>query len=272
MIPIDFSVFSVFSEIPLRGIRVRSTIPPTIRDKLSIAFPNSLDATIEPFMTSLFITGTDTDAGKTIITTALVAYFREYFPEKSVGLMKLLQTGIGDREWYGQIFPENVEIVTPLHFTAPLAPPVAAERENRPIPLEIVWKAVQDLQQKHDLVFVEALGGLGSPVTRELTVADIAAAWRFPTILVVPVRLGAIAATVANIALVRQTKVNLRGIILNCVQPRTETEIEEWTPIDLIQSLTRYPVLGVMPFIEDRSDLGFLASVVDRWEIDRWFV
>jgi dethiobiotin synthetase len=220
-------------------------------------------------MTTLLIAGTDTDAGKTVVTTALVAYFLRYFPEKSSGLMKFMQTGIGDREWYEQIFGQKLAIVTPLHFTAPLAPPIAAALEGRPIPLEIVWKALQDLQQHQDLVFVEALGGLGSPVTWELTVADIAGDWRLPTILVVPVKLGAIAHTVANIALARQQGIDIRGIVLNCVEPRTPQQIEEWTPIDLIQSLTRYPVIGVMPFVEDRSDFEKLASIVDHWQIDR---
>jgi dethiobiotin synthetase len=221
-------------------------------------------------MTTLLIAGTDTDAGKTVVTTALVAYFLRYFPEKRSGLMKFMQTGIGDREEYEQIFGQKLAIVTPLHFTAPLAPPIAAALEGRPIPLEIVWKALQDLQQHQDLVFVEALGGLGSPVTWELTVADIAGDWRLPTILVVPVKLGAIAHTVANIALARQQGIDIRGIVLNCVEPRTPQQIEEWTPIDLIQSLTRYPVIGVMPFVEDRSDFEKLASIVDHWQIDRW--
>jgi dethiobiotin synthetase len=221
-------------------------------------------------MTTLLIAGTDTDAGKTVVTTALVAYFLRYFPEKRSGLMKLMQTGIGDREEYEQIFGQKLAIVTPLHFTAPLAPPIAAALEGRPIPLEIVWKALQDLQQHQDLVFVEALGGLGSPVTWELTVADIAGDWRLPTILVVPVKLGAIAHTVANIALARQQGIDIRGIVLNCVEPRTPQQIEEWTPIDLIQSLTRYPVIGVMPFVDDRSDFEKLASIVDNWQIDRW--
>jgi dethiobiotin synthetase len=219
-------------------------------------------------MTTLLIAGTDTDAGKTVVTTALVAHRLRYFPSRQPGLMKLMQTGIGDREWYRKIFADTLEVVTPLHFTAPLAPPVAADLEGRPIPLEIVWNALQDLQKTRDPVFVEALGGLGSPVTHELTVADIAADWRLPTLLVVPIKLGAIAHTVANVALARHRKIDLKGIVLNCIEPRTPRQIEEWTPIDLIRSLTGYPVLGIMPFVEDRSDLDKLVSIVDGWDVD----
>jgi dethiobiotin synthetase len=216
-------------------------------------------------MNSLLITATDTDVGKTVVTTALVAYWQKYYQEKTLGLIKLLQTGHGDREWYERLFQGQLEIITPLQFQAPLAPPVAADLEGRDIPLALVWQALLDLQKRQDFVLIEGLGGLGCPVTHELTLADLAADWRLKTILVVPVKLGAISQTVANIALARQKGVNLQGIILNCVEPRTETEIEQWTPINLIQSLTNYPVLGVFPFIEDRQDLDKLASVVASW-------
>ena len=56
-------------------------------------------------------------------------------------------------------------------------------------------------------------------MTAELTVADVASQWRLPAVLVVPVRLGAIAAAVANVALAEQKKVKLLGIVLNCTRP-----------------------------------------------------
>jgi dethiobiotin synthetase len=220
---------------------------------------------LENFMNSLLITATDTGAGKTVVTTALVAYWQKYYPSKSLGLMKLMQTGQGDREWYERLFQGQLEMITPLHYQAPLAPPVAADLEGRDIPLAVVWQALLNLQKSQDFVLIEGLGGLGCPVTHELILADLASQWRLKTLLVVPVKLGAISQTVANIALAEQKKVNLGGIILNCLEPRTETEIEQLTPIDLIQSLTNYPVLGVFPFIEDRQDLDKLASVVASW-------
>lgn len=90
------------------------------------------------------------------------------------------------------------------------------------------------MQQRHDLVLVEALGGLGSPITNELTVADLAGQWRLETLLVAPVKLGAIAQIVANVALARDRKVNLRGIVLSCAVPVSPDAIAQWTPIALI--------------------------------------
>ncbi|WP_414528591.1 dethiobiotin synthase [Nodularia chucula] len=222
-------------------------------------------------MNTLLITGTDTEAGKTVLTTALAAYFQKYYPQRTWGIMKPIQSGIGDRQLYQKLFSlqQSAEEITPLYFDAPLAPPIAAAKENRTVDLGVVWQAFSKLRSQRDFVLVEALGGLGSPITDELTVADLAGDWRLPTVLVVPVRLGAIAQAVANVALARQLKVNLKGIVLNCVQPRTEAEIADWTPSDLIQSLTNIPVLGCLPYLDNLEDLDKLAEVASNLDWER---
>ncbi|MEI3648578.1 MAG: dethiobiotin synthase [Dolichospermum lemmermannii FEM_B0920] len=222
-------------------------------------------------MNTLLIAGTDTDAGKTVITAAIAAYWQKYYPQRTLGMMKPIQSGLGDRELYQTLFnlEQSPEEITPLYFQAPLAPPIAAAKENRQIDLAIVWRTLLALQKQRDFVLVESLGGLGSPITDELTVADLAGEWRLQTFLVVPVRLGAIAQAVANVALARQHKINLRGIILNCTQPRTKEEIADLTPPELIQSLTNIPVLGCVPYLENPRDLEQLAKVAAAldWEI-----
>jgi len=221
-------------------------------------------------LNALLITGTDTETGKTVLTTALAAYWQR-FVSPSLGIMKPIQAGIGDRELYSQLFTLNQSIdeINPLYFDAPLAPPIAAAKEGRTIDLGLVWQKFQQLISARDLVLVEALGGLGSPITNEFTVADLAAEWRLPTVLVVPVKLGAISQAVANVALARLTGVALKGIILNCVQPVTKAQINDLTPVDLIQSLTNIPVLGCLPYLENPTDLDKLAQVAANLDLER---
>jgi dethiobiotin synthetase len=210
-------------------------------------------------MKTLLITGTDTDAGKTIITTALRAYYQTYFSHLTIGLMKLLQTGKqGDAEFYQQFFDD---VVIPLRFNAPVAPPIAADLEGKSIDLDIIWQHLLKLQNTKDLVLLEALGGLGSPITHDLTIADLAGSWRLDTILVVPVKLGAIAHTVANVALARHHKVKLKGIVFNCVNSCSKEDIKHWTPKDLVESLTQVPVLGYFPYLETIDNLSNLAQM-----------
>jgi dethiobiotin synthetase len=222
-------------------------------------------------LNALLITGTDTDAGKTVLTSAIAAYWQAYCSSQSLGIMKPLQTGMGDRELYTRLFAldQSLEELNPIWFAAPLAPPVAAALEGKRIKLEPVWRAFEALCQKRDFVLVEGLGGLGSPVTRETTVADLAWDWHIPAVLVVPVKLGAIGQAVANAALARQSRVHLKGIVLNCVHPCSDQEIEDWTPTDLIESLTSVPVLGLIPHLSDPTDLQKLAQVASNLDLER---
>lgn len=222
-------------------------------------------------MNALLITGTDTDAGKTVLTTALIAYWQKHCRSRSLGVMKPLQTGVGDREFYAQVFEldQPPELLNPLHFSAPLAPPIAADLEGQRIQLEPVWKAFETLRSQRDFVLVEALGGLGSPVTHTMTVADLAWDWHLPAVLVVPVKLGAIGQAVANVALARQMKVHLRGIVLNCTRSCSEEEVENWASTSLIQQLTGMPVLGLIPHLADAADVEKLAQVAAALELER---
>lgn len=222
-------------------------------------------------MSSLLITGTDTDVGKTFVTISLVSYWQKYRANLSLGLLKLIQTGRGDLELYQELFGnfESIEVVTPLTFDAPLAPPIAAELAGKDIDLGVVWQALNSLKQKQDFVMIEALGGLGSPVTHELTVGNLAAEWRLPTILVVPVKLGAISQAVANVALARSLNIDLRGIILSCCsQLENSKDLQNLAPKDLIQSLTHTPILGILPHIENIKDRDKLAAIACNWDLE----
>ena len=220
-------------------------------------------------MNALLITATDTNAGKTVLTTALAAYLHTYCTDQTWGILKPIQTGKGDGELYSQLFGLALDTVTPLRFDAPLAPPLAAAKEGRRVEIELAWQAFETMRQQHHWVLVEALGGLGSPVTHETTVADLAWDWRLPTVLVVPVKLGAIGQAVANVALARQTRVHLKGIVLNCVEPCTQEDIDHWASADLIQSLTQTPVLGVMPHLADPMNLAQLAQAASNLTLER---
>jgi dethiobiotin synthetase len=221
-------------------------------------------------MNTFLITGTDTDAGKTVLTSALAAYWLKHYPNQPLALMKPLQTGSGDREHYQRLFdlPQTLDELNPIHFDAPLAPPIAADLAGQSIRLDLAWQTYEQLRQRSALLLVEALGGLGSPITHELTVADLAREWRLPTLLVVPVRLGAIGQAIANVALARQAKVDLRGIILSCPQPLSPEQIEQWASPDMIASFTRIPVLGQLAYLADPSDRAALSQAAANLDLE----
>lgn len=220
----------------------------------------------------LLISGTDTAVGKTVLTSALLAYGQVYHPNHSLGLCKPIQSGLGDREHYQQLFTltQAPETLNPLFFPEPLAPPLAAQSAGTTVDLKKVWTTLQSLQQHHDWVIIEGVGGLGCPVTWELTVADLARDWHLPIVLVVPVKLGAIAQAVANVALARQSQLQVLGIVLNCTQPTSTTDVQRWAPQELIQTLTQVPVLGVLPYQAEQHNLAQLASMAAALDLERF--
>ncbi len=223
---------------------------------------------------TLLIAGTDTAAGKTLLTTALIAYGQTCYPHRSLGLMKPIQSGVGDLEHYLTLFTldQSPESITPLYFQTPVAPPIAAEVENRAIDLAPIWHTLTSLQKTKEWLLVEGLGGLGSPVTHELVVADLARDWHLPTVLVIPVKLGAIAQTVANVALARHYRVPLIGLVLNCIHPLSPLQQAQWAPIALIEALTQTPVLGTLPYLENPTDTHQLTQACAHLDLERFFL
>ncbi|MEA5465626.1 dethiobiotin synthase [Leptothoe sp. PORK10 BA2] len=221
-------------------------------------------------MSGLLIAATDTDCGKTVLTCALMAYWRQYCASRRLGVLKPIQSGRGDRELFQQLFDleQSLEELNPVFYQAPLAPPIAAALEHRTVDLAPAWHRYVTLGQQCDWVLVEGLGGLGSPVTDEMTVADLAADWRLPVVLVVPVKLGAIANAVANVALARQHQLQLQGIVLNCSTPDAEKNLEHLAPPAMLSNLTRIPILGVLPYFKDPTDLEQLSSAARQLTLE----
>jgi dethiobiotin synthetase len=221
-------------------------------------------------LNALLIAGTEQGVGKTLLTSALAAYWQTYCGDRSLGIMKPVQCGGGDRELYHRLFSLNqtLDQIAPIHFAIPLSPPLAAAREGRKIQLEQVWQVFESLTQQRDYVLMEAIEGLGSPMTYHMTVADLAWDWRLPVVLVVPVRPGAIAHAVASAALASQARVHLKGFVLNCVEPCSEQDMADWASADLLQSLTQKPVFGCIPYLIEPTNLSQLTQAASGLELE----
>jgi len=222
-------------------------------------------------LNALLIAGTDCQVGKTIVLSALAAYWQNYYAGRSLGIFKPVQAGGSDRDLYQRLFslPQTLQEINPIHLELPIAPPLAAQATGQTIDLSLVWDTFEKLASQRDWVLVEAFGGLGSPLTGDSTVADLAWDWRLPTVLVVPVRLGCIGQAIAHLALARQSRVHLKGIVLNCVEPCSPEDAQHWAPPRLMQKLTGVPILGTIPHLEDPTNLSKLAHVASGLDLER---
>jgi dethiobiotin synthetase len=207
-------------------------------------------------MSNWMILGTDTGAGKTIVTAALAAYWLKHSQE-SVAIYKPVQCGIGDQEHYRTIFAETLRVVVDQQFEAGIAPPLAAAQVGKTVDLTSLWQTYQQLSTDQDLVLIEGVGGLGCPLTWDYTIADLACDWRLPALLVAPIRLGAVGQLVASVGYARRLGIKLSGIILSEVTRDPDKDLADR---HLIENLCQVPVLGVIPYLKDVCDLEALAQ------------
>jgi dethiobiotin synthetase len=222
----------------------------------------------------LFVTGTDTAVGKTVLTAGITAALRAR--GHRVGVVKPIQSGAlagdpdGDamllKRWTG--VAETASELAPYSFAAPLAPLVAAEVEGREVHLDDVVEAVQAVADRYESVIVEGAGGLLVPVGADWTVADLACALGLPVLVVARAALGTVNHSALTVLAVRGRGLEPIGVVLN----GPEDDSAERTA-ELIERLADVPVLGRTPWlegdltgerirelIEENVDVGALAG------------
>lgn len=142
---------------------------------------------------TLFITGTDTGTGKTVLTALLTRFLRE----RGVSAAALKPVCSGGRADARALFAAldgalTLDEINPWHFRAPIAPLLAARRENRRVKLSQVLAHTRAVQKRFDVVLVEGAGGLLSPLGENFDSRDLIAALRAVPIIVAPNKLGAV--------------------------------------------------------------------------------
>lgn len=206
----------------------------------------------------LFITGTDTGVGKTVITAGLAILLRTR--HQSVGVMKPIQTGC--RMVNGKPFPDDtkilqwaaetddpLELVTPYRLRSPLAPLVAGRIERERILLSKILRAYRQLKQRHSFILVEGIGGILVPITKKDRVLELIQLLKLPLLIVARSGLGTLNHTLLTVDQARQAGIPVMGILLNTPQPQKQGLAEKTNP-GILAELAGLPVLGPIPFIE----------------------
>lgn len=203
----------------------------------------------------LFITATDTGVGKTYVTALIARALRN--AGRVVGAYKPVCSGAeigvdGSLSWgdvatltaaIGGRF--DAERVCPLRFRAPLAPNVAAQREGAKIDFQQLCEGAHWWRGRVEILLVEGVGGLLCPLTARETIADLAAALRYPLLVVARLGLGTINHTLLTVEAARNRGLVVRGILLNEAEPLASLAGTEENPVE-IERRTRIPVLGIL--------------------------
>ncbi len=210
-----------------------------------------------------FITGTDTNVGKTWATIALMHYFKNR--GKSVAGMKPVASGCLMRD--GRLknedalliqenasLPIDYDLINPYAYERPVSPHIAGA--SNPVKLDRLSAKFERLKRLADIVVVEGAGGWYTPLNEREANSDLAIALALPVILVVAVRLGCINHARLTYQAIKQSGANCAGWIAVCADPDLLSRDEN---ILTIKNAMDAPLLGVMPFV-DVADFNFFSE------------
>lgn len=207
---------------------------------------------------NLFVTGTDTGAGKTHVTQLILKALRE----RGLDAVGYKPVSCGDRN-DGRIMAANsgplpLEQVNPVHLKTPVAPYVAGLLENQTIAPSMLIAGYETLAAAHTTVVVEGVGGWAVPLAAHYRVSDLAHDLALPVILVAGNRLGALNHMLLTVDAIRAKGLTCAGIILNQLDDELDTAMI--TNRGVIEDLTGVPLLAHLIYGQDFLD----EETIDR--------
>lgn len=174
---------------------------------------------------TIFITGTDTGVGKTVLAALLVEYLRR----RGVRVAAIKPVCSGGRDDARVLHAAlggalRLEEINPWHFRAPLAPVLAAKRENKRLKLAPVLAHIRGIQEKFDVVVIEGAGGLLSPLGVDFNSRDVMVAVEAAPVIVAPNRLGAVNHILLTLgALPKDLRTRTRTVLMTPSKPDSAT-------------------------------------------------
>jgi len=222
---------------------------------------------------AMFVTGTDTNVGKTVVTGAIGQWFRRRGTR--VGVCKPMATGC-ERRREGLVSedaeflavtcdsPHPLDLICPQRFSEPLAPAVAAQRAR----VEIEWPSIQasltTIERDSELTLVEGAGGILVPIDESHTMLDMARWLGAPVLVVARAGLGTINHTLLTIAALNAARVRVLGVVINRY-PAESPDVASETNPGMIERYTGVPVLAIVPEarIASASIPADIAAAID---------
>jgi len=207
----------------------------------------------------IFITGTDTGVGKTLVGQVIIHYLRKQY--KKVGVMKPVASGAVFHN--GLLQNEDAvllqkacnislpyALINPYCFSPAIAPHIAAELEGVKIDLQHIQSCYENIARQVDVVVVEGAGGWHVPLNDEATIETLSQQLSIPVVLVIGLRLGCLNHALLTMHAMQRSGVSVLGWIGNAT--KTDYQYHDRN----IQSLKRCisaPCLGVLPYSETKN-------------------
>ncbi len=219
-------------------------------------------------MSGVFVTGTDTGVGKTLVAAGIAGAMKR--DGIDVGVMKPIATGIprkndfksSDAELLAKMSgsTDAEDEINPIFLPLEASPLAASRILNIDIKVEKILSAFKRLTGKHEFVIVEGIGGVMVPIKQNYFVIDLIKEMSLPVLIVSRASLGTLNHTALTVRACREYKLDIAGIVVNGVN---KNNIAEKTVSEIIRELNGTFVIGSIPFVE-KFDTNNVVDLVSK--------
>jgi len=213
---------------------------------------------------SIFITGTDTDVGKTYITAGLAVTLRKMGVD--IGVMKPFAAGNAQKNGFKS---EDVEIlsksaqvndpenlVNPQFFPIPASPYTVWKKLKIKPKIPTILKSFKKLSNLHEMLLIEGMGGVMTPILKDYHITNLIKEMNIPTIIVTRSKVGTVNHTIMTVKFCEKFKIPIKGIIIN--------NFDKGYPVKQLKNdlegLTGVKILGSIPFLKNLSDTSLYRT------------
>ena len=223
----------------------------------------------------LFIAGTDTGVGKTVVAAAIIRAL--HVQGIHACGMKPIETGCSrvgstlypsDGMFLKKVarMDEHIGFVTPYCFETPVAPSLASEMEGRTIHIPLIREKFQALLGRYPAVVVEGIGGILVPIKKDYFVIDLVRELDLPLVVVARPSLGTINHALLTVNYALGKGIAVSGVIINFSRPSESTVAENTNPL-LLEQLCPVPVIGIFPHLKSLEDGALERSALTHLDI-----
>lgn len=218
---------------------------------------------MEKISKAIFVTATDTEVGKTVISCAIGLALKKKGID--VGIMKPFQCSGDDTDFLIDALEVKDEknLVNPYYAKEPLAPYIAFKRAKITINLDKVFSAYKELKKRHEFLIVEGIGGLLVPLRENYLVADLIRDLDTPAFIVARAGLGTLNHSFLTYKYALDYGIKIKGIVINGLRNKT---LAERTNPPVVKEFFDIPLLGIMPFINKVKSKNGLKILVKETE------
>ena len=228
-------------------------------------------------MKPLFVTATDTDIGKTYVCAGLA-----YALKKSgidVGIMKPFACGVKQKIGFSSndltiltnaaMVDDAEDIINPFFFPLPASPYTAAKNLGVKINVEHVMECFRKLDEIHDIMLVEGIGGIMTPILKDYAIIDLIKDLMANTIIVTSSKIGTVNHTVLTCNMCKNMNIPIKGLIINNFDstgypiPELERDLSALTDLPVLCSLPhmkKFNLSNYSALIQEKMDISALVS------------